>query len=95
MFAIGNEPLIDANDVAKIVGCHPKTVYVWMRPYDSAGNPKPYLESTKIGGKKKTTVSAVNRFQRPAEYQSPLPQQSRFTKRHEIAKKQFDERIGG
>lgn len=94
MFSIGQEQLIDVNEAAKHMTCHPKTVYIHMQPFDRDGNPKRYLESTKLGRKRLTTLAAINRFQRPVEYERQVYRQTPDAGRQRAAEQKFKERFG-
>ena len=72
VIVIGQEPLLTADQVAEIAGVNVTPVYRWMQPYDGNGRVRHHLESTRLGKKKVTTQTALNRFQVPAQAQPPI-----------------------
>ena len=56
------ERVVSINAAAERLGVSPKTVYVW-----AASTHEPRLETVKLGGKRVTTLEAIQRFARQDE----------------------------
>src|SRR5690606_39237517 len=74
MIDITRETVISLSDAARKLGVHIRTAREWAARIPTPA--KPRLETAKAGGKRITSLEAVQRFLRHDSAESPAPNQS-------------------
>ncbi|MBL9092278.1 MAG: DUF1580 domain-containing protein [Planctomycetaceae bacterium] len=74
MVDVTRETILSVEEAAERAHTSPKTIYSWFRTHDHKGRPKQrVLESAKLGGKRITSLEALQRYVVQGMEPRPLP----------------------